>query len=332
MRRFPGVIRIVLSGQSDQEAIVRSVGAAHQYLSKPCDSETLKESVARAQSLRHRLENDALRAMVGRVGALPSLPDAYACVMAELQSPSASIRRVAELMSQDVAMSAQLLHLANASVFGLPQRVESPAHAASMLGLNTLKLLTLSAGILSQFQSQLPHCSLDEFTEHSLTVSAWAKCIAAECEPGNQHLVDEALLAGLLHDVGQLILADGLPDRYAEVSQSSKDDGLPLHEAERALLGSTHAEIGAYLLGLWRLPAPIVEAVAFHHEPGQCPSNRFSALAAVYIAEGILQEVRPLGDVSGTTWDHEYLASVQLADRWPEWRARFQSSLTEATA
>jgi HD-like signal output (HDOD) protein len=321
MRRFPQTVRIVLSGQSEQTAILRSIGPAHQYLSKPCDPDTLKTTIVRACALRDRLADESLKQLVSKVTTLPSLPAVYSQLVRELESPDASIRRVADLIQHDVAMTAKLLQLVNSSFFGLPRHVESPAQAAMLLGLNLLRPLVLSAGVFSRFDdTRLKGYSLEALMDHSLRVSVAAQKIALEFRR-QKDLGDQAMMAGLVHDVGQIVLAVNLPDKYAHTLDLAHDRQIPLYDAECESLNAHHADVGAYLLGLWGFPDPIVEAVAFHHEPGRCVHRVFSPLTAVHVANVLVNELEPTDQITYSRWiDEQYLEEVGVLDRLDAWR------------
>jgi len=321
MRLYPDMARLVLSGQSEQETIMRAVGPAHQYLSKPCDPEVLKVTVARACALRDKLSQSQLKGLVSQVTSLPSLPNIYTALVEELQSPEASIQRVAELISRDVGMSAKLMQLVNSSFFGLPRRVESPSHAATMLGLNLLGPLVLSAGIFSQFdEKSMQGYSLDVLVEHSMAVSTLAKRLA-ESHNCEKQLAENAVVSGLLHDVGQLILVQHAPRDYKNALARCKEQQITLCTAENAVFGTNHADVGAYLLGLWGLPDPIVEAVAFHHEPAKCPHSGFCPLTAVHIANVLENGTRPNASMTlDDDLDGEYLARLGLPSSKEHWQ------------
>ncbi len=319
-QEYPDTVRIVLSGQSDQAAIMRTVGPAHQYLTKPCQVETLKSTVARACALRDKFAQPALQRLVCQTSTLPSLPATFTKLMDELNAPEPSVRRVGELVSQDVAMTAKLMQLVNSSFFGLPHRVESPAHAAALLGLNLLKPLALSASIFSQYDNRLKDFSLDALVDHSLAVSMLAQRIV-NAQGKHKRMAEDALLAGLLHDVGQLVLADNLPLEYGETLRLARTQRKPLWEAEYETLGATHADIGGYLLGLWGCPNSIVEAVSFHHEPQHCAETKFSALTAVHVANVFDNEARTdSGLALAVECDNSYLGHLGVAGRLPAWR------------
>ncbi|MCK4546250.1 MAG: HDOD domain-containing protein [Candidatus Eisenbacteria sp.] len=317
-REYPRTVRIVLSGHSDKELIMESVRTAHQYLSKPCNADVLKATVARACALRDLLENESLKGIVSRMDTLPSLPSLYAELMEELQSPEASTRRVGEIVSRDVGMSAKILQMVNSAFFGLCEHVSSPAQAAGLLGIENVRGLVLSVQIFSEFdQKHFPGGLLDHLWNHSMAAGVAAKAIATG-ENLPQASADHAFMAGLLHDSGKLVLASRLPDRYGAILLLAKKSGMRVHRAELESFGTTHAEIGAYLMGLWGLPDTIVEAIAFHHRPADCPVREFGPLTAVHAANALLNEIE--ADEDGGALDEPYISEMGLTQRIPLWR------------
>ncbi len=289
-QRYPEVVRIVLSGHADLMQIERALGSAHQYLSKPCDAETLRATLARACAVQSRLADPNLRRLVGQMAALPSRPDLFGELVRELESEEASIQRIGELISRDVGMTAKLLQIVNSSFFGLPRRVESPVQAACFLGLNVLRPVVLTSGIFSRLNTPMPAgYSIEMLTEHSLAVSRLAERIAKSVSPDRQ-LAAEALLAGLVHDVGQLVLASGARQGFQAALRLAEQQHIPLHVAERQTLGTDHAAVGAYLLALWGLPAGVVEAAAYHHDPAAAGEPALRTLAVVYLANVLVKE------------------------------------------
>jgi HD-like signal output (HDOD) protein len=329
-QRHPQTVRIVLSGQSEQVDIERSIASAHQYLSKPCDPEVLKTTVARACALRDRLADQSLKRLVSQVTALPSLPIVFTELMRELKSEEASLARVSELIASDVAMTTKLLQLVNSSFFGLPRRVATPQQAVQILGLNVIRPVALSAGIFAQFNvDSLPAYSLEDFSAHAMHVSRVAQRIAADLTTDHT-FVGDSLIAGVIHDVGQLVLASGLTEGFQRALDHARTNAVPLFVAERAELGVDHAALGAYLLGLWGLPDQVVEAVAFHHEPSKCPFQEVTPLTAVHVANALVNQLAEgsaftlSGDV-----DAEYVHSVGVEDRLPGWRAMTEAMQEE---
>lgn len=318
MDRYPRTVRIILSGQSDRDEIMRSVGSSHQFLSKPCTPEALKSTIARACALRDLLVDESLQRLVTQLQTLPSLPSLYVEVLDELKSPTSSVTKVGNIIGRDIAMTAKILQLVNSSYFGLRRRANSASDAVRLLGLDTIKALVLSAGIFDQFDPKLVEgLSLESLWAHSLETGVIAQAIA-RTESADRALADEALLAGCLHDIGKVILAINLGDPYLALLKKVVPGGPKLHELERHTLAATHGQIGAYLLGLWGLNDSIVEAVAFHDTPGAADGDKFTPLTAVHVANAI-SHGHDLPD-SMLDVDRAYLQKLNLEDRIAEWR------------
>jgi putative nucleotidyltransferase with HDIG domain len=317
MRRHPGTIRIILSGHADQDLIMKSVRVTHQYLSKPCDAETLKITVMRAVQLRALLAEESLKNLVSQTDSLPSLPTLYFELARELESPEVSIKRVSQIIAQDPAMTAKILQLANSAFFGLRRQVSDSSQAVFYLGVDRIQHLFLFIHLFSHFDpSACGGFSIDDLWKHSVATAVVAKRIA-HSERADKKTMEAAFTAGLLHDIGKLMLASQHPHRYRKVMVYAKEHEVPFWEAERELMGASHAEVGAYLLGLWALPDPIVEAVAFHHQPSRLFGKDFCALAALHAANAL---VRNGSDPKEEGIDIEYLAALGLQDRLPAWR------------
>ncbi len=318
--QYPRMIRIILSGYSDKELIFKSVGATHQFLAKPLDGKKLKEILTRAFILRDILSDSNLKKVVGDIRSLPSMPTIYQELVSELQKPDVTMKKLGDIVSRDVGMTAKMMQLVNSAFFGLPIHVEDPIHAAKLLGPDTLRALVLSVQIFSKFEKlELSGLSIEQFTNHSMTVGTLAKEITLY-EKQDKAIADNALIAGMLHDVGKLILAQKLPDKYGEVLTHAKKEDIGVWKAEKCFIGTTHAEVGAYLLGLWGLPDDIIEAVAFHHEPQKNSHQNFSVLTAVHVANEI-HETSSSGDNQMTTEtvNLEYLTDLGLDDRISHW-------------
>jgi HD-like signal output (HDOD) protein len=318
-KRHPNTVRIVLSGHAEREAVLRLVGPAHQYLSKPCDAEELRSAVARAFALRDLLSNERLKQLATRVKSLPAVPAIYQRLTNELRKEDASLEQIGDIVSRDVGMTAKILQLVNSAFFGLPQPISNPGEAVMYLGLSTVRALVLSLQVFSQFKNpNLSGFSLNALADHCWTTAVLARRIARaeRCDP---KIIDQCFIAGLLHDVGRIILADGLPEQYAKVWNEARQNHLPVWQVEQTEFGATHADVGAYLLGLWGLPNPIVEAVALQHCPGRCIVVEFSPLAALHVANSFAHE-KAGSPAESIQLDQDYLAKLALADHLPHWR------------
>jgi putative nucleotidyltransferase with HDIG domain len=314
----PDTVRIVLSGYTELEAALRAVPVAHQFLAKPCERDVLRGAVDRALQLRELLANEPVRAAITEVGALPSVPRTFAELNEALVDPGVPMTVIADIVGRDIALCAKVLQLVNSAFFGLGRQIASINEAVSYLGLGTIRTLVLSLEAFQQFDAvRLPAGeTLEGLHRHALLVGALASRI-----PGEQRNADDALTAGLLHDVGKLVLALRRPAELARAYATARAERRPLHQAEEELFGVSHAEIGAYLLGLWGLPLGVVGAVANHHHPERVEPCGLDALAAVHIADALAHECSAAraGQAPCALLDPQYLEAVGAAasiDRW----------------
>jgi HD-like signal output (HDOD) protein len=316
---YPDTVRILLSGQSEQERILQAVGAAHQYLPKPCNPEVLRKIISHACVLGRRMNNPQLKQLVTKIGSLPSLPNIYFDLVEELRSENASVDRVGTLISQDISMMAKVLQLVNSSFFGLPVHVNDARHAAALLGLNALKPLVLTACVFRQLEeSRVSPTFLESVLAHSLTTAGLAKQLAS-AEGLCRETIDNTFIAGVLHDVGKVVLADNFGREYTLLCHQAKAQQTSILKLEIEQYGTSHADVGGYLLSLWGLPQELIEAVAFHHDPSNSADERFSPLTAVHVANALAashgeSEFTELPEV-----DLEYLAAIAVSDRFDDW-------------
>ncbi len=314
----PGAIRIVLSGYAEREMVMKAFSAAHQYLTKPTDADTLKYIIGRACALRDVLASDALKQLVSRTDSLPSVPVTYTRIMELMERPGTSARQIGQVVAEDLAMTAKVLQMVNSAFFGLPKRFSDVVQAVVYLGSETIRSLVLTCGLFSHLSGNIDGEAL---LNHSQQVSSIAKRIAA-VEKLDKTACEDALMAGLLHDVGKLIIADQFPDVFVEIADQVQATGRPLHEVERALLGASHAEVGAYLMGLWGISDIVVEAIAYHHEPANCAVAELTPLLIVHVANALAHETQNV-EAENTDFeliDYAYMEQLKLADRLDVWR------------
>ena len=314
--KHPASIRIALSGETDSHMIYRCVQHAHQYLAKPCDADALVSAVKRAFSLRKLMHDEKLEAIVANMTSLPSLPEQYEQIMQELQSEEPSLQKVGQIIESDVAMSAKILQLVNSAFFGLARHMSSPSEAAMYLGVDVLKSLVLTTGVFSQFEGdKIDSGILHAIWTHSTSVGSLAKKIARE-ETGDNLFADYALMGGLLIDVGKLVFATSFSDRFTQVLSATASGDVPDYVAEQDVFGHSHMDVGAYLVGLWGLPNPVVECVAYHHTPNACVETGFTPLSAVHIAHAIVagDGSEPLAEI-----DEEYVEAIGAASKISGW-------------
>lgn len=314
--QFPVAARLVLSATGDQQMVIRSLGVAHQILSKPCKLDVLKRQIANSLAMRAILNNDSLHARIAKIDKLPVLPSVYSQLIQEMQSDNASIHKIAALVRQDVSITARVLQMINSAHFGVSRHVEGVLQAVNLLGLDIVKSLVLAAGVFSQFkESGLQGFLLDEICKHSMTVGTSAHHFANAF--GLSHgQADEALTAGTLHDIGKLILVTNFEQEAQQIAKLAQEKELPLHEAERQILGVSHCEIGAHLLSLWGLSDQVLEAVAFHDAPQSSASPTLNVLAAVHLANALEHDEHiPNRDPRFTTANIDYLNQVGIGSQ-----------------
>lgn len=318
--RYPGTVRIILSEERDEDAVARFAGPAHRCLAKPCNVADLRAALERTFALREFLAAPALKRIVSGMAALPVLPETYVALATELRFGDPCIRRVGRIVTGDVSLSSKLLQLVNSAFFGLHARVTRPEQAVSLLGIRRTRALVLSLKVFEEYGENdgMPLARVQALQRHSLQVAALAQTIAS-IEGFDAAALDAAFLSGLLHDVGRLVLAANLPNDYAHWLRCVENATIHFPpESEQAAFGATHAQVGAYLLGLWGLPDAVVETVAYHHRPMSCWAETFGPLAAVHAADALFDGNR--GGSPGQELDMCYLRRIGVAGRVNIWR------------
>jgi len=323
-RISPRTIRIVLSGHADAESAMRSVLVSHQFLAKPCDPDALCEAVQRASNLQVLLSSPRLQRAIGDLAELPVLPQVYDELRRVLASAEPDIDRIGELVSRDQGIASKVLQIVNSSYFGIRQDIASLQQATMFLGTNTIRDLVLTFGTFGQFEgAKLPQgFSITAQQDHAMQVATIASALLE-----TKREKDQAFIAGLLHDVGKLVLATQMPQSFAAVA--GRCAGSERHcSSEMVELGVTHAEVGAYLLGIWGLSYPIVEAIAYHHAPYAVErQTSLGVLGAVHVADALAHEFTN-NDASKSRIDEAYLDSIGVLGDLPKWRATGELLMT----
>lgn len=317
--RDPSVVRILLSGHTGLDVLRSALPYAHQFLPKPCDAQLLKSTLDSACGVRNLLTRPEMRHLVGPRNELPSAPRTFIELSNALSNPDA--RTVSEIIERDTAISARVLELVSSAFYGLPRAITSIAGAVAYLGVEAIKALVLSVEVSRMFPltQTIPDFSLDALQRHGMKVAQFAKRIL-----GHEPAGDVLLVAGLLQDTGQVVLASRAAPRFGSALSTASTRKQPLHEIELELFGASHAEVGAYLLGLWGLPQRIVSTVANHLEPQRTGSRIFDAAAALYVANHLIVDPdvpaldQPLPH--SVALDLGFLRVVGVAHQLDEWR------------
>ena len=321
MKKYPKSSRLIMSGYADQEQIAKCIGATHQFIAKPFDIKLLKSTIWRVCALDGWLLDERLRTVVAQLYSVPSLPSLYFRIMDALNSPDAGVDTIGAIVAKDPAMTAKILQLVNSAFFGIARKVSNAMEAVQYLGVGRVRSLVLSLHVFSCFDKlKIPNFSIERVWGHSMATGMLAQKIA-RAERADRNDLDEAYVAGMLHDIGKVMLASSFADQYASAASLSAERKIPMIEAEKEIFGVSHAEVGAYLLGLWGLPISIVEAVALHHLPRASGIKTFTPLTAVHAASVFENEISENGiGAPRAQIDDEYMRNTGLADRVEDWR------------
>ena len=317
---YPGTIRFILSSSKDRDLAIQLVERAHQFIEKPCKATFLKTAIIRTLFLRNKLNNEPVKELVAHIGQLPTVPSLYQEINDLLESHRATVESLSQIICKDAAMTAMILKLVNSAFFNLRSTVSTPSEALHYLGIDLLKSLVLAHGLFSQVASfGIPTFTIDHLWRHSLRVANTAKRIAEAESMGNQ-CAAECFTAGILHGVGILILASRFPEGYQRVLDMTLHEGCDLPFAEHHAFGASHAEVGGYLLGLWGLPAPIVQATLWHNYPRNQGIQGFTPTIAVHVANALCAADQIHDIFKKATLDEGYLAAIGLKYHLERWR------------
>ncbi|HZR16581.1 MAG TPA: HDOD domain-containing protein [Verrucomicrobiae bacterium] len=314
---FPGVYAFSLLVNCKLAAPAQSL----PLVPAASDGALAAEMVVRNICTNEWTEQAAVKGLLIRIRKLPMLPRVHAEVTKELQSPDGSLEQVADYVRRDPIMCAKFLQVINSAFFGLSRQINDPGEAVMLLGAVRTRGLILISGVFSQFDDKpCPGFSAENLLQHSLRVASLAQRIML-LETDDPDQSNLAFTAGLLHDVGKLVLAANVPEMFATAQRFHRTKRITECAAELDVLGTTHAELAGSLLAAWNLPLAAVEAIAWHHVPCHSCDLNFSVLTAVHVANVFAHEAE--GAESATLAerpDRRYLERLGLVGRTDAWR------------
>ncbi|MGN6385004.1 MAG: HDOD domain-containing protein [Verrucomicrobiota bacterium] len=315
MHGHPETMRIVISGHADQLTVAQCLMFGHRYFHKPFDVRTLTNVLKRICQLKQLVSNDKIKRIISGLGALPTPPERYVRLMEALNSELTTIEDIAAIVKEDPGLTVKLLQIVNSAAFGVSRKITSIPETIQIIGFQILRAIMLTVQAFKFYEGNaLRSLSLTQLWNHSLRTAIAAERLARfECLPS--YSCEEAFVAGLLHDIGKLILAANADEEYESAFLRSRAENRPMAEVERDAFGATHAQIGAYLLGLWGIPEAIINTVELHESPNNDTSNSFSPVTALHIAQCLDPSETRIGRI-----DHAYLERLGMADRIPEWQ------------
>ncbi len=319
--RSPESTAFIRCNPKEKELLTNDLSQPTPSFPKEWDGETLVANVQRTFRLKVWTASESMKKLIAQMERLPSLPALYTQVMAEMAKEEASTQFVGRLIAKDPGMTAKMLQMVNSTVFSLPSQILDPAEAVLYLGAERTKSVLLLASLSLQFDKHpCQGFSHEQLWLHSMTVAAAGQAVALG-QMKERKLGELAYTAGLLHDVGKLLLAANVPQIYAKVLEEARQRSIPQTQVELEMLGASHAELGAAVLGTWGLPVSILEAIAWHHSPDKSDDQAFSVLTSVHAANAVEEEKRL--HKSGqfvSQIDSNYMARLGLGDRCNRWR------------
>lgn len=328
--RSPSSVRVVLSGHAEINMVARAAAAAHRLVAKPCETEALARVIERSCALQELADRVELNRRATGASALPSVPRVCTELTELLAAGTAGAADAARIIEQDMAMTAKVLQLANSAYFGRRTPVSRIAEAVAYLGLDALRALVLQAAAFQELRVErpIPGFDLEELQRHCDRVARLSAVIGSETGVGS-----EVSTAGLLHDVGLLVMASHDGQGLASIIADARESGRPIQEIERECYGLTHAELGAHLLALWGLPHAITEAVAGHHRSDWL-TLPVDAVAVVYLASTIVEELEAVWlprSLPPAPLDMDYVERAGLGEAVRGWRSLAERELFAAT-
>ncbi len=309
----PNTIRVILSGYADKEAVLRTIGPAHQYLAKPCDRELLLNTVKRSLDLRKLLASESLRTIVNGLDTLPTPSNVFDELIHELTISPSCPKNVVKIIESDISLSANFLKLTNSAYFGSSNNQLTLADAVRQLGTDTIKAIVMIADTFHPLHGS-PEDLLDinELGQFSILTGRLSKAIAKALNLEHR-LVDQSYIAGTLSQVGAHLLLTKHTKKHQEIQELVHEQGAHQSEASRKILGASFGEVGGYLLGIWGFTDPIIEAVVFQSEPSACAADSVSPLTCVHLAQYLMQQPS-----AKDTLDQAYIDKLGLTDKITE--------------
>jgi HD-like signal output (HDOD) protein len=318
MDQRPHVARLAIVNPEFPDLMLRCTRLVHQFIPQDCKADELQNIFAQVLKLQDMMMSEALLKIVSRIDVLPSIPVVYDEIMRELSNPSASAQSLAAIIEKDISMTTQILKFVNSAFFGVFNKVRTPVQAITLLGIDTVKTLALSYEIFSMFKTPSDvKFSPERVWKHSLRTAQYARAITVSMSSDIQ-VQNDAYMAGFLHDIGKLVLVSKLPNVYIETQRIMEIMKINQAQAEITQINITHAEIGAYLLGLWGFSDIITQSVALHHDPDQFKSRTFVPSMAVYAANMIEAQIAA-GNNRLKTEHHDFFRIPYLHEHITEW-------------
>jgi HD-like signal output (HDOD) protein/CheY-like chemotaxis protein len=307
--KFPETARVILSGQAERSALLGALGTAQVYLSKPCPTDMLVQTLEQCLGIREIVTSEPLRKIVGRMDRIASPPGMYEGLVA-LATGGAPAADIAHAVGRDLGASVKLLQIVNSAYFGAPDPVLSVDRAVSFLGVEVVRAIVLGSDAFARGSEERVTGAVE------LEEVAFATARLARRMTPDPRSAEAVFMGALLHDIGGLVLGANYPAESARAHARSHGGARPLHECEREEIGASHAAVGGYLLGVWGLPMAVVACATRHHELPRVTPN--ADLLLVHIADALVHEA--LGRQNEAPLDEASVHGAGLGPKLGPWR------------
>jgi putative nucleotidyltransferase with HDIG domain len=320
-RLYPETMRVVISGVSDELAVARCLMYGHRYFQKPLQLKEIADLVRRISRHGKVLRSERVKKIVGRSDVLPTPPETYLRLTELLQDGNSPLDEVARIIESDPGLTARLLQVVNSVAFGYGGKLSTVEEAVQIAGVEVVRSLMLALQARHFAENRLKNKQLlKTFWQHSIDTGARCRLLA-RAERLNISEQETCFTAGLLHDIGKLVLAASEEKIYADLIASAFKDGVPVFERELDVYGATHADIGAYLLGLWGLPDTVIHPVERHHNLGVDLGKGFTPVLCVHLAQNLVPSVKRTDKLN-----EKFLQECGLHTRVPHWEEALRNT------
>ena len=331
--RYPHMARIVLSGYAEENSVLKNMALAHHYLGKPCNAALLIKTINNLLPCQDVLLSPQMRKIISGLQSLPALSTIYTELQSALQDDNVSTKQLCDILNKDMAMVATVLRVANSPYFGIRCRTSSVEHAVQLLGIRTLRSIIITAQLFSKLdQSINPDYSFSQLWDHCIRVASLTNFIS-EQEGVSQIVRGNCFIAGMLHDIGKIVIFVLMPKEFNMVLKIIHTESVNTHDAERKIIGASHADIGAYLMSRWGFEQEQIQAVLNHHSDAIDKTNTSSSLFITHIANIIDHELNVSIHQNnyGIEYEKKALISVYTNNKYDEIKYICKRRLSEQT-
>jgi len=318
-RVSPKTVRIALSGQPDPRQFRVARGLMHQFLTKPCAAADLVATVERTCQMEWAATNEALGKLMESMERVPAMPPICRELLGMIEDSNRSVEAMDATVARYPEVISKILANVNSAFFGNGQAPADPREGVGATGSDSVVGLLAVHAFLEFAGSGIGDFPLEQHRDHAAAVATRARAIA-QLEGVDRRTADEAVIAALLHDAGQLVLAANFPERFAEAVRIARDESLPMHEAERRVFGVNHADVASHQLALWAVPSGIVAAVSLHHAPTAPSDFMLTPLLIIHFADAIENERQTVFGEGRGEVDESLLEDSPWLGRVDEWR------------